>query len=231
MRRIVVGDIHGCFLTLRTLLRDKIRITTEDEIYLLGDYIDRGPRSRQVLEYLIELKWQGFHVFPIKGNHEQLLLNALEDESFMHAWYNNGAEDTLKSFEIPEELMFDYDAFNLIPERYLSFLKSLPLYYETPEFITVHAGLNFGKENVFEDEDAMIWIRDFEYQGGKIENKVLIHGHTPMEAENIKRDLKEGITRVLNLDAGCVYKDLKGYGNLVAYDFDQNLLFQQKNID
>ncbi len=101
-RRIAIGDIHGCFLTLKNLLEEKICISREDDIYFLGDYIDRGPRAREVIEYLITLKWQGYRIFPLMGNHEDMMIRAISDEHFLHVWYNNGAEETLKSFGIPE---------------------------------------------------------------------------------------------------------------------------------
>ena len=66
-RRIAVGDIHGCYNTFESLIEDEIRLKTEDQLFLLGDYIDRGIRNREVLDYIIELKKEGFQNFPFNG--------------------------------------------------------------------------------------------------------------------------------------------------------------------
>lgn len=230
-RRIIVGDIHGCFKTLRSLLEDKIKIRKEDKLFFVGDFIDRGPSSREVLDYLIDLKWRGFKVLPIRGNHEDMLLQAAEDESYLHAWFNNGAEYTLKSFDAPEENIFDYESIRHIPQRYLQFIINMPYYHEEDDFVVCHAGLNFKAEKPFSDIQAMLWTRDFQYDPEKINNRKLIHGHTPMPMVRIEKILRDKNAKVINIDAGCVYKDLPGYGNLMAYDADSGEYFHMKNID
>ena len=71
----VIGDVHGCVLTLRKLVEEKIIPTTQDVICFTGDYIDRGPSSKQVIDYLIELEQQGMQLQLIQGNHEEMFLN------------------------------------------------------------------------------------------------------------------------------------------------------------
>ncbi len=230
-RRLVIGDIHGCFQTLKNLFEKEIVITKEDDIYLLGDYIDRGPGSRQVIEYLIQLKWQGFRIFPLMGNHEDMLVQAILDENALQAWHNNGAEETLKSFGVSESMLFDYEALSLIPERYIHFMANLPLFYDLDHFILVHAGLNFRRPDVFGDREAMLWIRDLCYQGDKIGQKTLIHGHTPMPFISIQNTLRKKNEKLINLDAGCVYKDLPGYGKLLGMDLDSRELYVVENSD
>ncbi len=218
-------------MTLRRLLEEKIVINHEDEIYLLGDYIDRGPRARQVIEYLIQLKWQGFLIKPLMGNHEDLFIKAITDENFLQVWFNNGAEETLKSFDIPEPMLFDYEALSLIPERCIHFISNLTIYYVLDDFILVHAGLNFHHNDVFDDRQAMLWSRDGQYEGDRIGNKTIIHGHTPMPYVSISKNIRNNAGKMINLDAGCVYKDLPGYGKLLGMDLDSRELFVQENID
>lgn len=230
-RRIVTGDVHGCYKTLKKLLEDKIGITKDDKLLFVGDFIDRGPSSREVLDYLIDLKWQGFNLKSVRGNHEEMMLKAFHDESFMHAWYNNGAEETLKSFQVPEELLFDFEGIRQIPDRYVQFISNMPYYIEEDGFLICHAGLNFDAPDPFDDTQSMIWIRDFDYKPELISNRKLIHGHTPMPIVSLEYSLRDKNARVINLDAGCVYKDLPGYGNLLSYDLDSGEYYYMENID
>jgi predicted MPP superfamily phosphohydrolase len=224
-RRIVIGDIHGCYKTLKKLTEEKLKITPSDHLYFIGDYIDRGPASQQVLDYLIELKWQSYNIYPIRGNHEEMLLKAISDNKFIHAWYNNGAEETLKSFDIPDNLLFEYDGIKLIPEKYIHFISNLPYFIVLDDYIIVHAGLNFKLDQPFDDKESMLWMRNINYDAIKAENKKIIHGHTPMPSVSILSDLRDKQNKVINIDSGCVYKDLPGYGKLMAYDLDSGETF------
>lgn len=230
-RRIAIGDIHGCHKTLKKLTEEKLKITPSDNLYLVGDYIDRGPASQQVLDYLIELKWQSYNIFPIRGNHEEMFLKAISDDRYIHAWYNNGAEETLKSFDIPENLLFEYDGIKLIPEKYIHFISNLPYFLELDDYIIVHAGLNFNLNDPFEDKESMLWMRSVDYNAKKAGNKKIIHGHTPMPSVSIASDLRDKQNKVINIDSGCAYKDLPGYGKLLAYDMDSGEVFIEENAE
>ncbi len=230
-RRIAIGDIHGCYRTLKKLIESQVKPEKDDEIYFVGDYIDRGPGSREVLDYIIDLKWKGYKVFPIRGNHEDLMVKAFSDEKHLLAWFQNGAEATLQSFDIPENIINDYEGLRLIPERYIHFLSSLPYYYDLGDFIIVHAGLNLGSSDFLSDTQAMLWSREVKGLNLLKEGCCIIHGHIPMPIVTIKPNLMRKDTRNLNIDAGCVYKDLPGYGILAALELDSRKLFVQENID
>lgn len=230
-RRIAIGDIHGCYKTLKTLLEEDIKITKEDKLYFVGDFIDRGPSSREVLDYLIDLKWKNFKLISVRGNHEDMLLKAFHDENYMHAWYNNGAEQTLQSFQVHKENIFDFEGIRQIPQHYIQFISSLPFIYEEEDFVLCHAGLNFEAENPFSDTKSMLWIRDFIYNPKTVENRKLFHGHTPMPLVSLEYKLRDNHAKVINLDAGCVYKDLPGYGNLLAYNINSGDYYFHENID
>lgn len=212
-------------------MEKKVKPSQEDQIYFVGDLIDRGPRSREVLEYIIGLIWQGYKIYAVRGNHEDLLLNAIKDESFLLAWFNNGAEETLRSFEIPENLFDDIDVIKHIPDSYIKFMMALPYYYDLGEYLIVHAGINFNSEDIFGDLNAMLWSRRMNYQANKINNKTIVHGHTPVPLMSIKPVVNNRENKILNIDAGCVYKDIPGYGILAALDLDNRELFIQANVD
>lgn len=230
-RRIVIGDVHGCFNTLRIMVEEQIIATRNDSLYFVGDLIDRGPGSREVLDYLMQLKSQHYHVYCVRGNHEDMFLNALNDKNMLQNWIRNGASETLRSFEIPDISVFTGDFLHLIPDPYIDFLKGFPYYYDLEDYIIVHAGLNFDSPDIFGDEHAMLWSRKMDYSGEKINYKTIVHGHTPIPAESIKQLVSDHSNKVLNIDAGCVYKDYPGYAMLSALDLGSRYLFLQKNKD
>ena len=99
-RRFVIGDVHGCFNTLTNLLFNILNININDEIYFLGDYIDRGPRSKEVLDLLLSLLEKEYHIFPISGNHETLMLNYNLSPANEQLWLVNGGKFTWRSFKV-----------------------------------------------------------------------------------------------------------------------------------
>jgi len=230
-RRIVIGDVHGCYKTLKKLVEHQIKPEKTDQIYFVGDLIDRGPRSREVLDYIIDLKWKGFNVNALKGNHEDLFVKAFSDEEYMRAWFHNGSEETLKSFDVPADKRNDYEGLRMVPERYIQFLSGLPYYYDLNDYIIVHAGLNITSEDHFADTQAMLWSREIKGLNLLKSGICIIHGHTPMPIVTLKPNLIRKDAQNLNIDAGCVYKDLPGYGILAAIELDSRKLFTQENIE
>mgnify|MGYP000058218539 FL=1 len=231
--QLVIGDVHGCYKSLRRLVEETIGVNKDDKIYFVGDYIDRGPSGKQVLDYLIELKDNGYQVYPLKGNHEEMLINAYLDQSsnnFM-LWMMNGAETTFRSYGIESHTLLGESSLNELPEEHLSFLRKMPYYYELDDYILVHAGINFAVENPFEDFTSMVWCRDCENDLSASDGRTIIHGHTPVPLEFIQSSLKKGIPKDINLDAGCVYKNMVGLGNLVALDMETMQLYSTENID
>jgi serine/threonine protein phosphatase 1 len=223
-RRIAIGDIHGCELTLRKLLFDNLQISKEDEIFLLGDLIDRGPRIREVIDDILQWREYGYKINIIKGNHEWLLLKSLKDKSAFDMWMLNKGMTTLQAFSVN-------DAAHL-PAEYLKFFKKIPAYIELDDFILVHGGLNFEKKNPLKHKKAMVWTRNEKVRKKDIEKiggKRLIVGHTPVP---LKQILKTKGTNKIMTDGGCVYKGIhKGLGFLVAYDMDRDEFFYEENID
>jgi serine/threonine protein phosphatase 1 len=230
-RRLVIGDIHGCVKTLQALLEKKIIISKEDQIYFVGDYIDRGPDSKGVLDYLIDLKDEGFHTVFIRGNHEEMLIESLSGEMYFQSWIYNGGGATLKSFGLSQEEFLSLPVDRKLPSKYMEFLSFTTYYIELDKSFIVHAGFNFYDENPFHDLDAMIWSRNFDYDRFKAKGKPVIHGHTPNSLESIRETLFSGERTLINIDAGCVYTDYPEMGNLIGLDMDSWQLFLQRNID
>jgi serine/threonine protein phosphatase 1 len=98
-RLFFIGDIHGCSKTFRKLITGVIGIRKSDSIYCIGDYIDRGPGSREVIDFIISLRQSGFRVYTLRGNHEQMLLDSGKGANAFSLWLMNGGDTTLESFK------------------------------------------------------------------------------------------------------------------------------------
>ncbi|MCK4639204.1 MAG: serine/threonine protein phosphatase, partial [Bacteroidales bacterium] len=207
----VIPDIHGCAKTLRALIEEKIKPTKHDELYFLGDYVDRGPDSKGTVDYIMNLQKEEYNLKLLIGNHEEYCMKAIEEElklkSFLgirqknrirEEWENHGGDITLRSLNISNLKDF--------PANYIQWMKNLEYYFETENFIMVHAGLNFRIENPFKDKHAMLWIRDYKIKPEKINNKKLIHGHIPVSLEFIDMCVKDKNYNFIDLDNG-VYMD------------------------
>ncbi|MEN3027363.1 MAG: metallophosphoesterase family protein [Chlorobiota bacterium] len=220
MRRFVIGDVHGCIRTLEALLWKQLRLSTTDEVYFVGDYIDRGPDSKAVVDLIRHLQQAGYRVVPLRGNHEQLLLDAMASEEMFDLWLLNGAATTLRSFGIkhPRELS----------EEYRSFFATLPFFAVLDTVVIVHAGLNFHIPDPFADTEAMLWDRSVEADPSRLGGRRLIVGHTPLPLPLLRQSLS---WNKVFIDGGCVYGHLSGYGYLCALELESWELFTQVNIE
>jgi serine/threonine protein phosphatase 1 len=219
-RRIVIPDIHGCARTFAALLFDVLRIRSSDIIYLLGDYTDRGPRSREVIDSIRSLADEGYQIRPLRGNHEEMLLKACGSLDDLRLWTLNGGRTTLESFGVDDPCE--------IPLSYRSFIAGLPFFLELDDSILVHAGLNLQIVDPFEDTEAMLWSRSVLGDPERIGHKKIISGHTPVSRETIKQSVAS--ERIL-LDNGCVYADRPELGTLTALELNSMSLYFQINID
>lgn len=218
-RIFAIGDIHGCINTFQKLV-DEIRLKKADTIYCIGDYIDRGPDSKGVIDLILDLRKKGFRVRTLRGNHEQMMLDAADNRTDFMDWYINGGDTTLESFGVT--------SFRDFTPEYKDFFKRTRLYFQNGPFIFVHAGLNFGPDDLFEDRDAMLWIRNFSVDKKKLGDRIIIHGHTPRPLEEIVNPERDD---VYNLDAGCVYKDRPGHGYLAALNLTDGEWLAVKNCE
>lgn len=224
MASYVVSDIHGCIDTLKHLVERKLKLSRVDTLYCLGDFIDRGPGSKQVLDYMMELRESGYLIEVLLGNHEEMFLNCFFDRAMQGIWYSSGGSETLKSFEA--------SSIEEIPERYIRFISDMERFKILPDYLLVHAGFNFEIPDIFSDEFSMLWIRNYIVDPSKTGGRIVVHGHTPTMLEIIKKnvDSAEECYRI-TIDNGAVYSDRPGMGSLVAMRLEDRRLFVQANVD
>ncbi len=225
-RNLVIPDIHGCYNTFAELLK-KIKLTKEDNLYLLGDYIDRGKNSDKVVDLIIELS-ETHNIFPIMGNHEKSILEAQED-------YDKGTfAFFVKRFGKSKQLL---DENKQIKKKYYDFLINLPLYYKIGNFILVHAGLDFSNDNIFENETAILNLRGFNEKSiPKDFDRIIVRGHEITYIEEIREAIKNK-SKVISLDNGCVYNkkhkvyDYTKLRHLCCFNLDTYELILQENVE
>ncbi len=232
----VIPDIHGCIKTLQALVEVLIQPSRQDELYFLGDYIDRGPGSKEVIDYIRTLQKDEYTITVLKGNHEEIFLELYEGEMrsgnlFLHhllnrkrmAWFSFGGQATLKSFGTRN--------LKEIPSEYIEWLKTLEYYVILDNFILVHAGLNFKIADPFEDKRSMLWVRDYEIKPEKIGNRRIIHGHVPVNLELINLAVHNSFYKFIDLDNGPYMEGKDGFGNLVALEVNSMEMIIQNNLD
>ena len=217
MGRYVIGDIHGCIDELRRLVH-AFPLDTSDQVVFLGDYIDRGPDSKEVVTFLVALQKQ----FPavdfvfLKGNHEDMLLSYLGLEGeHGDMFLINGGKATLASYGLVEERITAHDAIQAIPAEHIQFYQGLRSFHVMDAFLCVHAGVHPQKSLADQSNEDLFWIRNkFIYSSHSLPYTVLF-GHTPQQAVLFDLPYKVG------LDTGLVY------GNrLTCLELDEKVLLQ-----
>jgi len=235
-RRWVIPDIHGCVNTLKALIEEQIKPTLSDELFFLGDYIDRGPDSKGVIDYILSLQKSGIKLTTLKGNHEDFLVELYDSKLqpkkpwFLRifsrkkrSWIGIGGKETLKSFGI--------HSIKNIPLEYIEWMRNLENYVCLDNFILVHAGLNCTIEDPFSDTHSMIWIRDFEIDFTKTGKRKVIHGHVPVNLQFIDLSIRNNYFKFIDLDNGPYISGKEGFGNLVALELTQMQMVIMDNRD
>jgi serine/threonine protein phosphatase 1 len=188
-----IGDIHGCYDQLLELLK-KIPINfKQDTLVFMGDYIDRGPNSVEVVDYLIKLKKRVPGIIFLKGNHEDMLEKYL-DGTDRFTYLLNGGQQTLDSYLSRSTKT----GIHPIPPDHMEFFKSLRLVYETDDYIFVHAGLRPKVALDSQETEDMLWIRDKFLHSGYDFGKPVIFGHTPLGKPLVE-------SNKIGIDTGAVY--------------------------
>ncbi|CAN5153131.1 metallophosphoesterase family protein [soil metagenome] len=195
-----IGDIHGRLDLLRLLVSEIQRdhashpSGAQGLIVLLGDYIDRGPASSEVLSDILTLEARiGLTVRALKGNHEQAILAFLADPITGSPWLLHGGNETLISYGValprqanPIELSDARASLaEALPEAHLAFLQGLKTLLAFGDYIFVHAGLRPGVPVQEQSEHDLLWIRDDFLRRPWTGDQVVVHGHTPVEEVEI----------------------------------------------
>lgn len=233
-KRWVIADTHGCAKTLKALV-DAIGPSHGDALFFLGDYIDRGPDSKGVLDFIQSFSAFGVQGIPLLGNHEEVLLELRKEQrkwpfrlfsrrkKLQEDWIYFGGEATLASFGV--------SVVNDIPANYWEWMEALPHYREEPDYYLVHAGFNFSRKDFLSDRKAMLWIRKMKPPLEITQQRPIIHGHVPTHLYRIEAMINNPESPILPLDNGCVYKYTPSLGNLLALELSTRKLIIQPNID
>ncbi len=206
-RVYAVGDVHGCDTRLAALhdsIADDLarRPIEHPQLVHLGDYIDRGPNSAGVVARLAAgQSLPGVPTVNLRGNHEQMMLDALADPGATPQWLANQGADTLASWGIPANAD-PHSWTGRIPLRVLSFLAGLELMHVVDDYVFVHAGLRPGVALARQAPDDLMWIRKgfLDWPGQlvpDIPGLIAVHGHTPVPAPQVRRNR-------IGIDTGAV---------------------------
>ena len=201
-RHLAIGDIHGCFQAL-TALAAAVPLLPDDIVIPLGDYVDRGPDSHAVLDWLIDRKGRG-NLVPLRGNHEVMMLNARNGEDSLHRWLGCGGNAALASYSP----FGDEGSLVDVPDDHWRFLEDdLLAYYETKTHFFVHANA-YPDSPLAEQPDSMLYWESFDDPPPHESGKVMVCGHTPQ---------KSGIPRALGHTV-CIDTWACGKGWLTCLD-------------
>ena len=204
-----IGDIHGRADLLEGVLsaidhdREASNADRHIEVYL-GDYVDRGPASRKVLDMLIERSAQSPNCIFLKGNHEQTVLRFLDDPSILTTWRNHGGYEFLMSYGVTPPSLADEagctrcrdDFRDVFPSAHLRFITQLHVSCQFGDYFFAHAGVRPGRTLDEQTEEDLLWIRGEFLESRENFGKVIVHGHTPVDEPEI-------LTNRINLDTGA----------------------------
>jgi serine/threonine protein phosphatase 1 len=213
-RTIAIGDVHGCPAALAALV-EAIAPAADDTIVCLGDYIDRGPNSREVLDQVIALAAR-CRLIPLLGNHEEMILAALADPKALESWLRNGGVETVRSYGWvsggPRRRLAE-----LIPQRHREFLAGCRAYHETQTHLFVHAG--YLPHLAMEQQPGVVLrcrVTDAKMAEPHCSGKVAVVGHTPQRSGEV-------------LDLGflvCIDTNCNRGGWLTALDVNSGQIHQ-----
>ena len=208
MRTLAIGDIHGCLTALTTLL-DFAALAPEDRLITLGDYVDRGPDTRGVIDLLMDLHGKGW-LIALRGNHEEMMIESRADEDTRRMWLACGGRQTLASYGAD---MADPASFNKVPTAHWHFLeKTCVNWFETERHFFVHASV-YPDVPLEEQPSFMLLWESLHDPVQHFSGKIMVCGHT-RQANSLPRNLgsticvdtgahaPEGWLTCLDVDAG-----------------------------
>lgn len=190
-----IGDVHGRDDLLKAM---HARIVSDREekhpdksatIVLVGDYVDRGPESAAVVDRLMR-GFDGFELICLMGNHEAMLVecSGTDKRQAWARWIHNGGDAAIRSFGVQMRYGF-FKAQHLVDavgSKRLAWLRDLPLYHQTEDYLFVHAGILPGKRIEKQKEQDLLWIRHRFLDSDKDHGRLVIHGHTPMRNPDVR---------------------------------------------
>ena len=219
MNIFAIGDIHGCMTELtslhkKILTHEKFDVKKDLLIYL-GDYIDRGKNSKEVIDQIIKLKRSKINTINLMGNHEEFFVDFLFNKiNNIEQWLNFGLDQTLRSYGI-EVVDFIKDGFgddiidNLrksllskMNEEHIKFFKELEISFSSEKYLFVHAGIDPKKKLEDQSKQDFLWSRSSEFFNKDFKtDKIIVHGHTP-ELDIVSHPYR------INIDTGCYFSGI-----------------------
>ncbi len=207
-RIIAIGDIHGCDQAFAALL-DAINPVSDDTIITLGDYVDRGPASKQVIDRLLKLR-SYCNLVTLLGNHEEMMKAVVLDDEEPYEWLRHGGVDTLDSYGFMGDLA-------VIPDDHREFLEGLVDYYQTDTHLFFHANYDPDLELDEQPEDLLRWVKLTEYlPEPHFSGRRAIVGHT-----HNRRGEIVSMPHLVCIDTYCY-----GGGLLTALDVTSDMVWQ-----
>jgi len=190
-----IGDVHGQRVMLDLLL-ERVPIEADDEVVFIGDFIDRGPDSRGVVEAVLAFRLSHPRTVCLRGNHEDMFLDYIDQGGRYEngVFMMNGGYDTLQSYAIDPR-----EGPPRLPPLHREFFDELLYYHETDGFVFVHAGLRPGVPLEEQTHHDMLWIRHDFFDSDIDIGKPIVFGHTPMQ------EVLDGLPRFLGIDTGAAY--------------------------
>jgi serine/threonine protein phosphatase 1 len=198
MLTFAIGDVHGCLDRLEALIAacEEICAGRDARFVLVGDYVDRGPDSKGVIDLLIDRQSRNADRFIcLCGNHDQMLVAAAavdRSDSDLINWWANGGEQTLDSYGVDDP--------SEIPEQHLAWLGALPLKFADHHRLFVHAGIRPGVPVAEQTPHDLLWIREPFLSSRQDHGQLVVHGHTPTET-----GLPDVRANRLNIDSGACF--------------------------
>ena len=209
MRLYAIGDVHGCLdqlLAVHAWIDEDLARNPPDayRIIHLGDYVDRGPDSRGVLDHLAGLMADNENVLCLMGNHDLMLAAATRaDQRMLGIWLNNGGVETLASYELSVETflqVLEPDGSALPPAmiKHVGMIGEMPTCLRFGDYVFVHAGIDPSAPIQGQSEDDLLWIRDRFLEDAREYDGIIVHGHTPVRRVDVRPNR-------IGIDTGAVY--------------------------
>lgn len=198
-RIYAVGDVHGCLDLLKRLetqiVADAEGAPGEKLIVMLGDLIDRGPASAQVIDHMLRRPPAGFERICLRGNHEAMMLAFIRNPRRGAVWLENGGREALLSYGLPSDTLLrglaprvlDNLIQSHVPTEHIEFLERMPVLLDTPEAIFSHAGLRPGVKLAAQSDEDLMWYRDNYHDDFAEFGRPVVHGHTPRDEALVTR--------------------------------------------
>lgn len=204
--KIAIGDIHGNLNAVSQLICFLESKYSSSDVVFLGDYVDRGKDSAGVIDFLIDIKEQNkFNSITfLRGNHEDCMLYSIKNPNSriaQHWAMNMGGYETLSSYGWDFSMGTD---FSMIPLSHMKFLKETKLYHQDKNYVFAHGGVNRDKQLSQNTKQELLWTRQHQIvtHEDRMNNKIVIHGHTPVDMPKFDPE-----TKTMNIDVGSYFTD------------------------